>query len=362
MSGENVKNYIFISYAHKDEGKVLPVLRAMEDQNIRFWYDEGLEAGQNWPQTIAEKLRDSGAMIAFLSAHSLASQNCSREINYAVAGKKEILKVRLDKTELPPDMAMQLSVCRDVPYGDPETVASKVKDLLGDSFVRDSGEVSGGRFKKHRKKVNVWAIVAAALAVLFLAGIIGFFGLLKGWFGSKPIVEHTVIETDDGNEVEVTELNSSLAMEVLLKSSETGSIYLAGNYLLTEPSVIRHDETGFYLNEKPVERGIFSDFSWLNADRVRELALVNESVESLDGIEALTKLTYLDLSGNEVRDLKALTSLKNLEVLKILDLPEDADLSALPGCESLKQVIIGFPLRDQVGPLVQKGVEVIIRR
>ncbi len=362
MNGPNDRKYVFISYAHKDSGKVLPVLRAMEEEGIRFWYDEGLEAGQNWPKAIAEHLRDSGAVLAFLSAHSLTSHNCAREINYAVAEKKSILKVRLDETELPPDMAMQLSVNPDVPFQSPEKIAEAVREMLGEEFVGEAGEGTGRKLKKRRKKVNVWAIIAVVMALLLLAGVLAFVGLLKGWFGARPIVERTTVRTEDGNEVSVTELNSALAMEVLLKSSETESIYLAGNYLLTEPSVIRHDETGFFLQETPLERGIFSDLSWLNAGRVRELALVCESVESLEGIGALTELTYLDLSGNEIRDFGPVKDLQKLEILQILDMPEDADLSALAECKSLRQVVISYSMRDMVEALVKKGVEVIIRR
>lgn len=362
MSETDGGKFIFVSYAHKDAGKVIPVLRAMEVQGLRFWFDEGLEAGQNWPKAIAEHLRDSGAVLVFLSAHSLASHNCAREINYAVAEKKNILKVRLDETELPPDVAMQLSVNPDVPFQSPEETAAAVREMLGEDFVGEDGSGTGKTIRKRRKKVNVWAILAIGMAVLLLAGVFAFVGLLKGWFGARPIVERTTVSTEDGNEVTVTEINSAFAMEVLLKSSEAESIYLAGNYLLSEPSVIRHGETGFSLQEKPLERGLFSDFSWLNAGSVRELALVFESVESLEGIGALTELTYLDLSGNEIREFRPLKDLQNLEVLQILDMPEDADLSVLSECPSLRQVVISYSMRDQVEALVKKGVEVIIRR
>ena len=36
--------YIFISYAHKDSDKVLPIIRELQSRGYRVWYDAGIEA------------------------------------------------------------------------------------------------------------------------------------------------------------------------------------------------------------------------------------------------------------------------------------------------------------------------------
>ena len=64
---EGKENYIFISYAHKDSDKVLPVIKALNDASFRVWYDAGIEAGSEWPENVAEHLCGSAVTLIFLS-------------------------------------------------------------------------------------------------------------------------------------------------------------------------------------------------------------------------------------------------------------------------------------------------------
>ena len=57
--------YLFVSYAHKDEAQVFPMIRALHERRCRIWYDEGIEIGVNWPQTVAERLRDSDTALHY---------------------------------------------------------------------------------------------------------------------------------------------------------------------------------------------------------------------------------------------------------------------------------------------------------
>ena len=100
--------YIFISYAHADSALVLPIVRAMQEANIDLWYDEGIEAGSEWPEYIAEKVMNCSKFVLFISNAYLASQNCKRELNFAISRKKDILSVHLEAVQLSPGMEMQL--------------------------------------------------------------------------------------------------------------------------------------------------------------------------------------------------------------------------------------------------------------
>ena len=53
---EGREPYIFISYAHKDMAKVLPIIEGLAEKGFRIWYDAGIEAGTEWPEYIAEHL------------------------------------------------------------------------------------------------------------------------------------------------------------------------------------------------------------------------------------------------------------------------------------------------------------------
>lgn len=48
--------YIFISYAHKDEKWVLPLIDGLRQRGFRVWYDIGIEAGTEWPAIIESHL------------------------------------------------------------------------------------------------------------------------------------------------------------------------------------------------------------------------------------------------------------------------------------------------------------------
>lgn len=113
---EGDKPYIFISYAHKDSERVLPILDAMASRGFRIWYDAGIEAGTEWPDYIAMRLENATACLAFLSRASLDSQNCRQEINYALDLKIPVLSVYLDELTLTGGMRMRLGLTQAIYY------------------------------------------------------------------------------------------------------------------------------------------------------------------------------------------------------------------------------------------------------
>lgn len=103
------EDYIFISYAHKDSEYVIPVLERMNSEGYRIWYDDGIMPGSEWPEYIAEHLKDCAAVISFISPESINSHNCRREMTYAMSKKKPFLGIFLRETSLSPGVEMQLS-------------------------------------------------------------------------------------------------------------------------------------------------------------------------------------------------------------------------------------------------------------
>lgn len=105
---EGSEPYIFISYAHSDTQQVLPIISALQDRGFRIWYDAGIEAGTEWPEYIAQHVKDCGSFMAFMSHHAADSHNCRREINFAIKLRKEPLVIYLEDVELSLGMQMQL--------------------------------------------------------------------------------------------------------------------------------------------------------------------------------------------------------------------------------------------------------------
>ncbi len=106
---EGDKEFIFISYSHKDNALVFPVIEKLAENGFRVWYDEGIDPGSEWPETIAEHLSKAYCVIAFISNNSINSNECKREISFALRKKINFISIFLEPTELSPGMEMQLS-------------------------------------------------------------------------------------------------------------------------------------------------------------------------------------------------------------------------------------------------------------
>ena len=105
---EGTQPYIFVSYAHKNDAAVLEIIGTLQSRGFRIWYDEGIEAGSEWPESIASHLERAQLVLAFLSPAYLQSDNCRKEMHYALTKKKPVINVYLEQTELSPGMEMQI--------------------------------------------------------------------------------------------------------------------------------------------------------------------------------------------------------------------------------------------------------------
>lgn len=108
-SYEGKENFIFVSYAHKDSGKVLPILEELSARGYHIWYDEGIAPGSEWPENIAYHLSHCAIVLAFVTPSFAASPNCRRETTFALSKDKPFVGVFLEETALSPGMELQLS-------------------------------------------------------------------------------------------------------------------------------------------------------------------------------------------------------------------------------------------------------------
>lgn len=180
---EGQENYIFVSYAHKDAEKVFPIMKQLHDRGYRIWYDEGIAPGSEWPEDIARHLNGSAMVIAFVTANSMGSVNCRREINFALSKEKPFLSVVLEPTEMPLGMELQLSAQQSVlrhNYNSEEKFVEKICACPGmavcqaeqrDTFVAAPRDEKKPGEKKQQKKSKLPVIVGAV--VLLVAVILG---------------------------------------------------------------------------------------------------------------------------------------------------------------------------------------------
>ena len=79
----------FITYAHKNrkaKDKLIQCLKGMQREGlIGIWHDNEIIAGDKWREEIFDtNLPDSDLLLYLVSASSLDSENCNRELGIAL--------------------------------------------------------------------------------------------------------------------------------------------------------------------------------------------------------------------------------------------------------------------------------------
>lgn len=92
------KPYIFISYAHTDRYRVFPIIKDLYETGCRIWYDEGLEIGDNYYQTLKDHVKNCHLFLLFASSKSAKSVYITEhEIPQAMEFERTIIVYQLDK-------------------------------------------------------------------------------------------------------------------------------------------------------------------------------------------------------------------------------------------------------------------------
>ena len=85
--------------------------------------------------------------------------------------------------------------------------------------------------------------------------------------------------------------------------------------------------------------------------KLERLTLNNCSLSTVSGLETATKISYLDISQNTIRDLTPLQSMTNLQEA-YLQHNAINDLTVLGGLKSLKKLDVSFNLLSTINPLL----------
>ena len=82
---------LFITYSHKDKKQKKELkhrLAVLEQENkITIWHDNEITPGDKWRDKISDNLADSNILLYLVSAYSLASENCNKELIEALQTK-----------------------------------------------------------------------------------------------------------------------------------------------------------------------------------------------------------------------------------------------------------------------------------
>lgn len=95
------RGYVFISYSHDDRLRVYPILKMLQLNKCRIWYDADIQGGENWRKTIRTKIRNSKLVLLFSSEKSHSSPYVMYEYTEAQSFDKDTLIVHLDDKGFP---------------------------------------------------------------------------------------------------------------------------------------------------------------------------------------------------------------------------------------------------------------------
>ncbi len=91
---------IFITYSHenkKAKDKLRECLVVMErNKMIKIWHDNEILPSDEWREAISTNLADSDILLYLVSAQSLASKNCNKELADALDFHKRIIPIILE--------------------------------------------------------------------------------------------------------------------------------------------------------------------------------------------------------------------------------------------------------------------------
>ena len=128
-------SHVFISYAHKDSERVLPLFDRMLEGNCNIWYDNGIEVGSEWPAQIQKSIESCAAFLPIITENLVESRNCRKEISYAVAAGKPILPLYLEDADLKYGLGLQLSAEKGLRRADFPSDAALLAALLADERI-----------------------------------------------------------------------------------------------------------------------------------------------------------------------------------------------------------------------------------
>ena len=388
VSYEGEKDYIFISYSHRDEKQVMPIVEKLINDGCRVWYDEGINPGNEWPEIVASHLKECALFMAFISRDYMDSFNCKREIDYAVSQRKPFIAVYLQDVQMTPGMEMQLSSVqailrhqmdekqffeclyrsdlisssRDVEEPEDKEASSEGPDGEAPADpVQKKQKIPLIRFRRSSKKsrkltaVKIAVIIAAVLAAVIVIRLV-----------SANITEVNIAGTDiSKSETYLTFRDTRFSPEDLKKLTMLdglNTLNLSNCTFTDGADGLKNMSDHLSTLELDGCSGI-SDYSFISSMsglqvlNIRNSDMTDADLETID-FAALTELTSVRLNGNrKITRIDPLSSIESLIVLNINDTMV-SDLAPLSGLDRISTIEADNTLITDLTPLAaDSGLE-----
>jgi ATP/maltotriose-dependent transcriptional regulator MalT len=118
----------FVSYSHKDEKRVRPLVAALQSNGHRIWWDRDIPPGCNYQREIEQALSEASCVMIMLTRNSAGSDWVQGETSFG-QDQKKLIPVLLDDVPVPVSMrSLQLADLRHWP--DKSASAAAFQQLL----------------------------------------------------------------------------------------------------------------------------------------------------------------------------------------------------------------------------------------
>ena len=158
---------MFVCYAHEDANDVYAEIRDLQSNCVNVWFDEGISPASEWPEALARAISSCATFLYFVSPRSVASENCRREVNFALDQGCHMVVVHLEETTLPDGLRLSLSHRQAIlRYSqDPAIYRARLEQSLADPSA-GLREGLQGRSRPGKSKIP---LTAGFLAVVVVA-------------------------------------------------------------------------------------------------------------------------------------------------------------------------------------------------
>lgn len=170
-------NYdVFISYSRRDSKIAEEICSALTDAGLTFFIDkEGIEAGQNFPEVLADAVDSSTVFLFLASQNSFKSKFTRGEVTYAFNHKHSgtIIPYIIDGSEtMPPDLELMLG---NFNWRRKELCPIRtalIEDIRKAIEHPEEGTVGGRHVMSPRKKKALIGSAVAVVVLLVIAAVL----------------------------------------------------------------------------------------------------------------------------------------------------------------------------------------------
>lgn len=150
---------VFISYAHEDKPLARAIARTLSGANCRVWIDEGeLLGGDSLIEKIATGIGETDFVVALVSAASIESGWCQKEISLALTDGAREVRVKVIPIQV--DSCTMPSALRDVLYlpiasSEPEAGLGRIVHSVLGQHTNQRGELVSGSARAQQLQIDL---------------------------------------------------------------------------------------------------------------------------------------------------------------------------------------------------------------